>query len=432
MLKSIKGFNDILHIETESTRPSSEWRQLESSLIDVLNQFGFEQIRIPIVEETQLFARAIGDATDIVEKEMYSFYDKSNPPTALTLRPEGTAGAVRAVVEHNLLRGDNPKLWYIGPMFRYEQPQKGRYRQFHQLGVESFGSELADADAELIIMTYQMWQKLGILDVVQLEINSLGEIDERLAYRQALVDFLTDKKSQLDEDSQRRLTTNPLRILDSKDKNTQQILENAPKLADFLGTASQQHFEALQHYLKAVGINFVINPKLVRGLDYYNKTVFEWTTDQLGSQATVCAGGRYDGLIGQIKAIGSDKPAASEPAVGFAMGLERLLLLMQKVHPFKATPACDVFVVAHPDVYTDAIKFAHELRTRRSNLRVKMASATSLKAQMKKADKSGAQLSVIIAQDEVANQQITIKKMATGDQITVASDTLFSENPDFI
>ena len=427
MLTSIKGFNDILPAATDTTRPSSEWRQLEASLINVLDQFGFEQIRIPVVEETQLFARAIGDATDIVEKEMYSFFDKSNPPTALTLRPEGTAGAVRAVIEHNLLRGDNPKLWYIGPMFRYEQPQKGRYRQFHQLGVESFGSELPDADAELIIMTYNMWQRLGILPHVRLELNSLGESHERLAYRQALVDFLTDKKAELDEDSQRRLTTNPLRILDSKDANTQKILENAPKLADFLGEESNAHFNQVQAYLSALGIEFVINPKLVRGLDYYNKTVFEWTTDKLGSQATVCAGGRYDGLLGQIKSINSksDKAPTSEPAVGFAMGLERLLLLLQTVKPYAPTAACDVFVVAHPDYYSQGLQYAHELRQQRPTLKVKMASATGMKAQMKKADKSGATLTVIIAQDEVEQGMLTVKNMTTGEQSQVTRDALF-------
>ena len=417
MLKSIKGFNDILHIETESTRPSSEWRQLESSLIDVLNQFGFEQIRLPIVEETQLFARAIGDATDIVEKEMYSFYDKSNPPTALTLRPEGTAGAVRAVVEHNLLRGDNPKLWYIGPMFRYEQPQKGRYRQFHQLGVESFGSELADADAELIIMTYQMWQKLGILDVVQLEINSLGEIDERLAYRQALVDFLTDKKSQLDEDSQRRLTTNPLRILDSKDKNTQQILENAPKLADFLGAASQQHFEALQHYLKAVGINFVINPKLVRGLDYYNKTVFEWVTSALGAQGTVCGGGRYDGLVEQLG-------GHAAPGVGFAMGLERLVLLVQEVNA--AVPVAntvDVYLVYSGEGATlNAFQLAETIRSALPQVRVMThCSGGKFQKQFKRADKVDAKLALVIGESEVAEKTVVVKDLrSSAEQVTIS------------
>lgn len=407
MLTSIKGFNDILPAD------SQKWQRLEAILADILARFGFEQIRLPIVEETQLFSRAIGDATDIVEKEMYSFTDKSDPPTPLTLRPEGTAGAVRAVLEHHLLRGDTPKLWYTGPMFRYERPQKGRYRQFHQLGVESFGSKMPDADAELIIMTAMMWQALGIEKAVTLELNSLGELTERLAYRTALIEYLKDKQDELDSDSQRRLTTNPLRILDSKDANTQKLLENAPKLADFLGEDSQAHFAKVKEYLTAVGIEFVINPKLVRGLDYYNKTVFEWTTDKLGSQATVCGGGRYDGLIGQLK--GSDK---SEPAVGFAIGLERLLLLIEAVNPFNPVSACDVFVVAHPDVYTQAVKFAHELRTQRVDLRVKMGSATSLKAQMKKADKSGARFTVIIGEDEVKHEQISIKDMQNAEQTT--------------
>lgn len=407
MLTSIKGFNDILPAD------SQKWQRLEAILADILARFGFEQIRLPIVEETQLFSRAIGDATDIVEKEMYSFTDKSDPPTPLTLRPEGTAGAVRAVLEHHLLRGDTPKLWYTGPMFRYERPQKGRYRQFHQLGVESFGSKMPDADAELIIMTAMMWQALGIEKAVTLELNSLGELTERLAYRTALIEYLKDKQDELDSDSQRRLTTNPLRILDSKDANTQKLLENAPKLADFLGEDSQAHFAKVKEYLTAVGIEFVINPKLVRGLDYYNKTVFEWTTDKLGSQATVCGGGRYDGLIGQLK--GSDK---SEPAVGFAIGLERLLLLIEAVNPFNPVSACDVFVVAHPDVYTQAVKFAHKLRTQRVDLRVKMGSATSLKTQMKKADKSGARFTVIIGEDEVKHEQISIKDMQNAEQTT--------------
>ena len=407
MLTSIKGFNDILPAD------SQKWQRLEAILVDVLARFGFEQIRLPIVEETHLFSRAIGDATDIVEKEMYSFTDKSDPPTPLTLRPEGTAGAVRAVLEHHLLRGDTPKLWYTGPMFRYERPQKGRYRQFHQLGVESFGNKMPDADAELIIMTAMMWQALGIEKAVTLELNSLGELTERLAYRTALIEYLKDKQDELDSDSQRRLTTNPLRILDSKDANTQKLLENAPKLADFLGEDSQAHFAKVKEYLTAVGIEFVINPKLVRGLDYYNKTVFEWTTDKLGSQATVCGGGRYDGLIGQLK--GSDK---SEPAVGFAIGLERLLLLIEAVNPFNPVSACDVFVVAHPDVYTQAVKFAHKLRTQRVDLRVKMGSATSLKAQMKKADKSGARFTVIIGEDEVKHEQISIKDMQNAEQTT--------------
>ena len=422
MIKSIKGFNDILHVATSSSQPSSQWRRLENMLKEVLDQFGYEEIRLPIVEETQLFARAIGDATDIVEKEMFSFTDKSDPPTPLTLRPEGTAGAVRAVIEHNLLRGDSPKFWYMGPMFRYEQPQKGRYRQFHQLGVEAFGSELVDVEAELIAMTHMMWKRLGIDHELTLEINSLGELDERLAYRAALVEFLHNKKDLLDEDSQRRLTTNPLRILDSKDKNTQTILENAPLLADFLGEESKAHFSQLKTYLKALGIEYVVNPNLVRGLDYYNKTVFEWVTDKLGSQATVCAGGRYDGLIGQLKSIGksTDKAKAvkSDPAVGFAMGLERLLLLVQAINPMPETTSCDIFVVVHPELYAQGLLYAQSLREARSDLRIKMSSANSLKAQMKKADKSGAKLTVILGQDEIENGTISIKTMETGEQVS--------------
>ncbi|MDY3306440.1 histidine--tRNA ligase [Psychrobacter sanguinis] len=422
MIKSIKGFNDILHVATSSSQPSSQWRRLENMLKEVLDQFGYEEIRLPIVEETQLFARAIGDATDIVEKEMFSFTDKSDPPTPLTLRPEGTAGAVRAVIEHNLLRGDSPKFWYMGPMFRYEQPQKGRYRQFHQLGVEAFGSELVDVEAELIAMTHMMWKRLGIDHELTLEINSLGELDERLAYRAALVEFLHNKKDLLDEDSQRRLTTNPLRILDSKDKNTQAILENAPRLADFLGEESKAHFSQLKTYLKALGIEYVVNPNLVRGLDYYNKTVFEWVTDKLGSQATVCAGGRYDGLIGQLKSIGksTDKAKAvkSDPAVGFAMGLERLLLLVQAINPMPETTSCDIFVVVHPELYAQGLLYAQSLREARSDLRIKMSSANSLKAQMKKADKSGAKLTVILGQDEIENGTISIKTMETGEQVS--------------
>ena len=427
MIKAIKGFNDIL------PEQSAKWLHLESILADVLGRYGYEHIRLPIVEQTDLFARAIGGATDIVEKEMYSFTDKSEPPTPLALRPEGTAGAVRAVIEHNLLRGDTPKLWYIGPMFRYERPQKGRYRQFHQLGVESFGSALPDADAELIAMTHLMWQELGLKDEMRLELNSLGEIDERHAYREALVAYLTDKQDQLDEDSKRRLTTNPLRILDSKEASIQALLAYAPKLAEFLGAESKAHFEQVQAYLTALGIEFEINPHLVRGLDYYNKTVFEWVTDKLGSQATVCAGGRYDGLIGQLKSIGTDdtKSVKSEPAVGFAMGLERLLLLIEAVAPIAELPACDVFVVAHPEVYSAGINYAQALRYSRPDLRIKMASATSLKAQMKKADKSGAALTVIIAQQELDDNTISIKDMQTGEQKTVAADWL-SNKENFI
>lgn len=414
-ITAIRGFNDILPSET------AKWRDVERVLTQVLDGYGYSQIRLPLVEETELFARGVGEATDIVEKEMFGVVhggNKGDENASFTLRPEGTAGCVRAVVEHNLVRGDTPKLWYMGAMFRYERPQKGRYRQFTQLGVESFGSALPDADAELIAMTAMMWKRLGIFEHVTLQLNSIGEASERMAYKEALVAYLTAHFDGLDEDSQRRLTTNPLRILDSKDEQTQAILLGAPRLSDFLGEDSRCHFEQVQNYLHALGIDFEINQKLVRGLDYYNKTVFEWVTDKLGSQATVCGGGRYDGLVGIVKG----KPEQSEPAVGFAMGVERLMLLIEAVNPMKQKADCDVFVVASESVYVNAVLYANELRTRRPDLRVKMASATSLKAQMKKADKSGATYTVIIGEQEVADNVVTVKNMTTGEQNSQAID----------
>ena len=410
-ITAIRGFNDVLPSDAQ------KWRKLEAILGDVLDGYGFSQIRLPLVEETQLFARGVGEATDIVEKEMFGVIHggKSEGESAsFTLRPEGTAGCVRAVIEHNMLRGDAPKLWYIGPMFRYERPQKGRYRQFHQLGAEVFGNDLPDGEVELIAMTYRFWQKLGVSEHVKLQLNTLGEESERLAYKTALVDYLTVRKDELDEDSQRRLTTNPLRILDSKDEKTQAILQNAPKLDDFLGDDTRAHFEQVKAYLIALGIDFELNDKLVRGLDYYNKTVFEWVTDKLGSQATVCGGGRYDGLVGVLKG----KPEQSEPAVGFGMGLERLLLLIEAVNPFVLEADCDVFVVAQPEVYKEALLFAENLRNERSDLRVKMANGSSLKSQFKKADKSGAKYTVVLGQDEIDRGVISVKDMTTGEQST--------------
>ncbi len=410
-ITAIRGFNDVLPSDAQ------KWRKLEAILGDVLDGYGFSQIRLPLVEETQLFARGVGEATDIVEKEMFGVIHggKSEGESAsFTLRPEGTAGCVRAVIEHNMLRGDAPKLWYIGPMFRYERPQKGRYRQFHQLGAEVFGNDLPDGEVELIAMTYRFWQKLGVSEHVKLQLNTLGEESERLAYKTALVDYLTVRKDELDEDSQRRLTTNPLRILDSKDEKTQSILQNAPKLDDFLGDDTRAHFEQVKAYLTALGIDFELNDKLVRGLDYYNKTVFEWVTDKLGSQATVCGGGRYDGLVGVLKG----KPEQSEPAVGFGMGLERLLLLIEAVNPFMLEADCDVFVVAQPEVYKEALLFAENLRNERSDLRVKMSNGSSLKSQFKKADKSGAKYTVVLGQDEIDRGVISVKDMTTGEQST--------------
>ena len=406
---AIKGFNDILPTQTPA------WRRLEQHLSSLMDAYGYQQIRLPMVEQTHLFKRSIGDATDIVEKEMYTFLDKGNPPESLTLRPEGTAGCVRAMLEHNLLRGATPRVWYIGPMFRYEKPQKGRYRQFHQFGVAT-----PDMDAELILMTARLWKRMGVADKVQLELNTLGESDERAAYRAALVEFLETHKADLDEDSQRRLSTNPLRILDSKDAKTQSILENAPKLHDFMGEDTMAHFALLQQYLTDAGVSFVINQKLVRGLDYYNKTVFEWTTTHLGSQGTVCAGGRYDGLVGQLKG----KPEQSVPAVGFAMGMERLLLLLEQVEDNSPSRDCEVFLVADPASQGKALVLAEQIRDQLeasgSAIRLKVGSQGSMKSQMKKADQSGALYALILGEREWENQRFAVKELATAEQLDVA------------
>ena len=411
---AIKGFNDTLPTHTAA------WRSLEQQLASLMDAYGYQQIRLPIVEQTGLFKRAIGDATDIVEKEMYTFFDKGTPPESLTLRPEGTAGCVRAMLEHNLLRGATPRVWYVGPMFRYEKPQKGRYRQFHQFGVETFGVATPDIDAELILMTARLWKRMGVAGQVQLELNTLGEADERAEYRAALVEFLTQHKDALDEDSQRRLTTNPLRILDSKSETTQKILEHAPKLHDFLKQDSIDHFQQLQQYLKDAGVEFVINQKLVRGLDYYNKTVFEWTTTMLGSQGTVCAGGRYDGLVGQLKG----KADQSVPAVGFAMGMERLLLLLEQVSPVQAQSDCDVFLLAEPAYQAQALVLAEKMRDQlealNSPIRLKTGSQGSMKSQMKKADQSGARYALILGEREWTSQQLLVKELATAEQSQVA------------
>ena len=411
---AIKGFNDTLPTQTPA------WRRLEQHLASLMDAYGYQQIRLPIVEQTHLFKRSIGDATDIVEKEMYTFFDKGNPPESLTLRPEGTAGCVRAMLEHNLLRGATPRVWYVGPMFRYEKPQKGRYRQFHQFGVETFGVSTPDMDAELILMTARLWKRMGVANKVQLELNTLGESDERAEYRAALVEFLTAHKEDLDEDSQRRLSTNPLRILDSKDAKTQKILENAPKLHDFMGEDTMNHFAQLKQYLTDAGIRFVINQKLVRGLDYYNKTVFEWTTTHLGSQGTVCAGGRYDGLVGQLKG----KADQSVPAVGFAMGMERLLLLLEQVEDHQPVRDCEAFLVAEPAFQGKALLIAEQIRDQleaaNSHIRLKVGSQGSMKSQMKKADQAGAILALILGEREWDAQQFSVKTLATAEQTEVA------------
>jgi histidyl-tRNA synthetase len=425
-INAIRGFNDIL--PSEATR----WRKLESVLMGLMDAYGYQQLRLPLVEQTALFKRAIGDATDIVEKEMYTFFDKGDPPESLTLRPEGTAGCVRAMLEHNLLRGTLPRVWYTGPMFRYEKPQKGRYRQFHQFGVETFGVTTPDIDAELILLTARMWKRLNLSDKVQLELNTLGESESRGRYRAALVEYLSARKAELDEDSQRRLTTNPLRILDSKSEQTQALLVDAPKLHDFLDEESLLHFEQLKAYLDAAGVAYVVNQKLVRGLDYYNKTVFEWTTTHLGAQGTVCAGGRYDGLVGQLKG----KTDQSVPAVGFALGMERLLLLIEQVETSDKTGECEVFLLADPQYQTQVLILAESLRDAFelqnadlicAAIRIKTGSQGSLKSQMKKADQSGARFAIILGEREVELSQVTVKILATGEQETWMQQDLVSQ-----
>ena len=397
LIQSVRGMNDIL------PEQSHAWQYLENTVARVTQQFGYTQIRMPIVEPTALFKRSIGEVTDIVEKEMYTFEDRNGD--SLTLRPEGTAGCVRACLQHGLLHNQQQRLWYSGPMFRHERPQKGRYRQFQQIGVEVFGLASADTDAELLLMTWQLWKELGLSGSVQLQINSIGSAQCRANYKQALVDYLTPYKEQLDEDSQRRLDTNPLRILDSKSPSTQEILVQAPSVVDFLNEESSEHFALLQKLLTQLSIPFTVNPTLVRGLDYYGKTVFEWVTDELGAQGTVCAGGRYDGLVEQLG-------GRATPAVGFAMGVERLLLLLEhlgKVPPVKAPL---VYCVVSASEYAGtAMLMASELRSAFGCDVVVHCGGGSLKSQMKKADKSAAQYALILAENEIASATFSIKKL---------------------
>ncbi len=414
-LQAIRGMNDILPEQTPL------WRYLEDCVARLLDGYGYRQIRMPIVEFTELFKRSIGEVTDIVEKEMYTFDDRNGD--SLTLRPEGTASCVRAVQEHGLIGGGQPqKLWYIGPMFRHERPQKGRYRQFHQIGIELFNFEGPDVDAELIILTWRLWGLLGLREAVQLELNSLGSSDDRARYRDALVEYLSARFEQLDEDSQRRLASNPLRILDSKNPDTQALLVDAPKLADYLSAEAQTHFDGLKARLEAAGVPYVLNPKLVRGLDYYGKTVFEWTTDKLGAQGTVCAGGRYDGLVEQL----GGKPT---PAVGFAMGVERLILLIETLDkvPAELARTVDVYVATFgAAAELAALELSERLRDEVPGLRLVVnAGGGSFKSQLKKADKSGALFALILGEDELAQQIVAVKPLRHDDaQQTVAWDAL--------
>lgn len=395
-IQAIRGMNDILPEHAEL------WTFFEETVQDWLRSYGYRSIRMPIVEQTALFKRAIGEVTDIVEKEMYTFVDALNGES-LTLRPEGTASCVRAVLQHNLLYNAPQRLWYMGPMFRHERPQKGRYRQFHQVGVESLGYAGPDMDAEHIIMTARLWRRLGLPDI-ELQLNTLGTGEDRTRHRKRLVHYLEQHLDQLDEDTRRRLATNPLRVLDSKNPALQDLIEAAPRLLDDLDEVSLKHFEALQAMLRDAGIEYRINPRLVRGLDYYNFTVFEWVTTRLGAQGTVCAGGRYDGLIEQI----GGKPA---PACGFAMGVERLLALLEEYAFQPPQIAVDAYLV-HQGEAADKFAMAAAEQLRDQGLHVILHSGGgSFKSQMKKADASGARYAVIVGDDEATAGEVSLKSL---------------------
>jgi histidyl-tRNA synthetase len=409
-IQAVRGMNDILPDEADL------WERFEETVRAWLKSYGYRNIRTPLLEHTHLFRRAIGEATDIVEKEMYSFQDELNGEN-LTLRPEATASTVRAAIEHSLLYNGPQRLWYIGPMYRHERPQKGRYRQFHQVGAEALGFAGPDIDAELLLMCARLWDDLG-LEGIRLHVNSLGSLEERLAHREALVAYLQAHEGELDEDSRRRLTTNPLRVLDSKNPAMQELIIGAPRLIERLGDASLAHFEGVQRVLKDAGIPYEINPRLVRGLDYYNLTVFEWVTDKLGAQGTVCGGGRYDGLIEQI----GGKPA---PAAGFAMGVERLLALMQAEGLTGGGEMQDVYLVHQGDAAGRlAFRVAEALRDRGFGVTLH-AGGGSFKSQMKKADGSGAHLAVIIGDEEAAAGEASVKTLREArEQQRVAVDAL--------
>lgn len=395
-LQAVRGMNDILPDD------AAFWELFEDTIRSWLKSYGYRPIRMPIVEPTPLFKRAIGEVTDIVEKEMYSFIDGLNGE-ALTLRPEGTAGCVRAVIEHNLAARQTQRLYYIGQMFRHERPQKGRYRQFHQVGVESFGMTGPDIDAEMILMGARLWNDLG-LDGIDLQLNSLGQPEERAQHRAALITYFEENAELLDEDAKRRLHTNPLRILDTKNPAMQDLCAAAPKLIDYLGAESLAHFEGVQRVLRDAGIPFKINPRLVRGLDYYNLTVFEWVTDKLGAQGTVCAGGRYDGLVEQL----GGKPT---PACGFAMGIERLIALIKDSGGEPAAPVPDVYLVHQGEEAARlAFRVAEGLRDQGIDV-LQHCGGGSFKSQMKKADGSGANFAVIIGDDEASTGEVQLKSL---------------------
>ncbi|WP_077339225.1 histidine--tRNA ligase [Pseudocolwellia agarivorans] len=407
-IQAIRGMNDCLPSETNI------WQMVETVLRRVASNYGFAEIRMPVVESTALFKRSIGEVTDIVEKEMYTFDDRNGD--SLTLRPEGTASCVRAANQHGLLYNQEQRLWYMGPMFRHERPQKGRYRQFHQFGIEAFGLATPDIDAEIITLSSRLWRELGISEHVTLELNSLGSNQERAEYRDALVVFLTEREDQLDEDSKRRMHSNPLRVLDSKNPAVQEALVGAPKLSDYFGEESKTHFEDVCRRLDAAGINYVINDRLVRGLDYYNRTVFEWVTTSLGSQGTVCAGGRYDGLVEQLG-------GKATPGFGFALGIERLVLMLTSLEKVNnVRPQVDAYLIMlGEEVELKSIQLAEQWRNLVPECRVQNhCGGGNMKKQMKRADKSGAQIALIIGENELAEQKVTVKYLrGQHDQETV-------------
>ncbi|MET0263991.1 MAG: histidine--tRNA ligase [Duganella sp.] len=420
-ITAVKGMNDIL------PQDSHLWQLFENTAQSVVQSYGFQQIRTPIVEDTALFKRAIGAVTDIVEKEMYSFTDSMNGDE-LTLRPEGTAGAVRAVIEHNLVYEGPKRLWYTGPMFRHERPQRGRYRQFYQFGCEAVGFTGPDVDAEMIMLCRRLWDDLG-LENIRLELNSIGDADERARHRVDLIAYLEQHEALLDAEAKRRLHSNPLRILDTKNPAMQEMVNGAPKLLDYLGEESLAHFHGVRKILDHNNIPYVINPRLVRGLDYYNRTVFEWVTDSLGSQGTVCAGGRYDPLIASF----GGKPT---PAVGFAMGIERLLELMKAVGEPEQPNLCDVYLV-HQGEAAQLQAFVLGERLRDAGLDVIMHGSTSsgpgsFKTQMKKADGSGASYAIIIGEDEVNNHTASVKAMRAHEGEAQQTTVPFDEVVDFV
>ena len=397
-IQAIRGMNDC------SPTESPLWQWIEGQVRQILSSYGYSEVRMPIVESTPLFARAIGEVTDVVSKEMYTFWDNDEQ---LTLRPEGTAGCVRAAIEHGWIYNNEQRLWYMGPMFRHERPQKGRYRQFHQAGVEVFGIATPEIDAELIILTARLWKALGIDQHVSLQLNSIGSLEARANYRSALVAFLENHQDLMSEEEKERLVKNPLRILDTKNQALQDVLDDAPKLLDYLDDESREHFAQLCGLLDAVGIQYEINPKLVRGLDYYNKTVFEWVTSALGAQGTVCGGGRYAGLVEQLGGHATS-------GVGFAMGLERLVLLVQEVNksiPVKS--AVDIYVVYQGEGTTlAAFQLAEKLRSELPHLSTMLhCSGGNFKKQFKRADKSGATLALVLGESEVQNNQVVVKHL---------------------